>query len=276
MRAASGAPVMTASSSTDIEELTAFAHELADASGAAILPMFRADMSVENKAAKGSFDPVTAADRAGEQALRELISGRYPDHSIRGEEFPPHEGASPFTWVLDPIDGTKAFIGGLPVWATLIGLLKDGVPFIGLMDQPFVKERFIGTPEDAHGEGPLGRTALRVRDVGSLDQALLGTSHPANCGSGLKRRRFDELETRVQHSRYGGDAYFYCLLAAGHMDVVVDPGMDDYDIVALIPIIERAGGVVTTWDGGSPVSGGDILAAATPALHSATLEILAG
>ena len=165
---------------------------------AAILPMFRADVSIENKAAKGSFDPVTAADRAGEQALRELISGRYPDHSIRGEEFPPHEGTGPFTWVLDPIDGTKAFIGGLPVWATLIGLLKDGVPFIGLMDQPFVKERFIGTPEDAHGEGPFGRTALRVRDVGSLDQALLGTSHPANCGTGAKRQRFDQLETRVK------------------------------------------------------------------------------
>ncbi|MGI9412379.1 MAG: histidinol-phosphatase [Hyphomicrobiales bacterium] len=267
---------MTTSPPTEIDELTAFANELADAAGAAILPMFRADVAVENKADKSAFDPVTAADRAGEQAIRDLILARYPDHSVRGEEFPPHDGTGPFTWLLDPIDGTKAFIAGLPVWATLIGLLKDGAPHIGVMDQPFIRERFVGTPEDAYVDGPLGRATLRTRDVGTLDQALLGTSHPANCAAGAERQRFDALEARVKHSRYGGDAYFYCLLAAGFIDVVTDPGMGDYDIVAQIPMIERAGGVVTTWDGGSAVSGGNILAAATPALHSAALDVLAG
>lgn len=267
---------MTASSSPDIEELTAFVHELADASGAAILPMFRTDVSVDNKAQKGAFDPVTAADRAGEQALRDLIRARYPDHSIRGEEFPAHEGSSPYTWLLDPIDGTRAFIIGLPVWTTLIGLLKDGTPHIGVIDQPFISERFIGTPLGAHVNGPLGRTDLKTRDIGALDQAFLGTTHPARSRTDDKFRRYEALEQSVRQHRYGGDAYFYGLLAAGQMDIVLDTEMDDYDIVALIPIIERAGGVVTTWDGGSPVSGGDIIAAATPALHSAALDVLAG
>ena len=267
---------MTETPSTDIEEFTAFAHELADASGAAILPMFRADVSIDNKSLKGSFDPVTAADRAGEQAMRELIMARYPDHSIRGEEFPAHEGSSPYTWLLDPIDGTRAFIIGLPVWTTLIGLLKDGAPHIGIMDQPFVGERFVGTPDGAHVNGPLGESGLKTRDIGALEGAFLGTTHPARSRTDDKFRRYEALEQRVKQHRYGGDAYFYCLLAAGQMDIVLDAEMDDYDIVALIPIIEQAGGVVSTWDGGSPASGGDIIAAATPELHSAALEVLAG
>lgn len=260
----------------EIAELAAFANELADLAGKAILPKFRADMTVENKQLKSAFDPVTAADRAGEQAMREHITQAYPDHTVRGEEFPEHTGTGPFTWLLDPIDGTKAFIMGVPVWSTLIGLLKDGAPFIGVMDQPFIAERFIGTPEGAYSQGPLGRKALTTSNTTRLEEAYLGTTHPGPNRTSEKFQRYAGLESRIRQHRYGGDAYFYCLLAAGHIDIVVDSDMGDYDIVALIPIIESAGGVVTTWDGGPATGGGDIIAAATLELHSAALDTLAG
>lgn len=267
---------MPETSPREIAELTAFAAELADIAGKVILPMFRAGMAVENKRIKGAFDPVTAADRAGEQALRQHITARYPDHTIRGEEFPEHTGAGRFTWLLDPIDGTKAFIMGVPLWSTLIGLLKDGAPYIGVMDQPFVAERFIGTPEEAYSQGPLGRKALRASGTTRLEEAYLGTTHPGPDRSSDKFQKYAALESRARQHRYGGDAYFYCLLAAGHIDIVVDSDMGDFDIVALIPIIESAGGVVTTWNGGAATGGGDIVAAATPELHSAALDTLAG
>jgi len=268
--------IMPDTSSSETIELAAFANELADQAGQVILPMFRTNIAVENKQQKNAFDPVTAADRAGEQIMRKLIEQRYPDHTIRGEEFPDRIGSGPFTWLLDPIDGTKAFIMGIPVWSTLIGLLKDGVPFIGVMDQSFVTERFVGTPGGAHVAGPLGRKSLKTRDTTCLDQAFLGTTHPGQNRASNEFRAYEALESRVKHHRYGADAYFYCLLAAGHMDIVVDSDMAAYDIAALIPIIQSAGGVVTTWDGASAADGGDILAAATPELHSAALETLAG
>lgn len=260
----------------ELSDLLAFLHLLADAAGEAILPGFRSTGEFENKAAKSAFDPVTAADRAGEQTIRRLVLERYPDHSIRGEEFPPHEGSSAYTWVLDPIDGTKAFIIGVPVWSTLIGLLKDGEPFIGIMNQPFVGERFIGSPLGAYSDGPQGPRTLKTSSTTNLADALIGTTFPGRERSAPSYQKYFELEAATKGFRFGGDAYFYCLLAAGHMDIVVDADMGDYDIVALIPIIEAAGGIVTGWGGGSAAGGGNIVAAATPELHSAALEILAG
>lgn len=266
---------MSETSPSEVAELTAFANQLADAAGQVILPMFRAGLEVENKQMANILDPVTAADRAGEQTIRASIEQRYPDHTIRGEEFADRVGTGPFTWVLDPIDGTRAFVMGLPVWSILIGLLKDGAPFLGVMDQPFVSERFVGTPEGGYVDGPLGRKALRTRNTTRLDQAFLGTTNPGRTRDSDKFRTYEALEARVRQHRYGADAYFYCLLAAGHVDIVVDSDLGDYDIAALIPIIESAGGVVTTWQGGSAAGGGDVIAAATPELHSAALETLA-
>ena len=260
----------------DRADLLAFAIELAQAAGEAILPHFRASSDFENKADKSPFDPVTEGDRAGERAIRERILKHHPGHSIRGEEFPDHDGEERFTWVLDPIDGTKAFIMGVPVWSTLIGLLEDGAPVAGVMNQPYVGEYFAGSPEGAWTEGPQGRKELRTRNVTSLEEALIGTTFAGPTRSSETYLKYVALEERARGTRLGGDAYFYCLLAAGYMDLVVDAAMGDYDIVALIPIVEAAGGIVTTWDGGPAVSGGNIVAACTPELHSAALEILAG
>lgn len=265
---------MVQSPSHDLGELVDFAVRLGDAAADAILPHFRSGAAVENKATKSAFDPVTEADRAGERAIRALIAEHYPHHGVRGEELPDHAGTGPFTWVLDPIDGTRAFITGMPVWSTLIGLLHDGAPLLGIMNQPFVEERFVGSPQGAFVENRLGRKALQVRRTTELSEAFIAVTYPGPAISSDTYRRYLALEERTKEARRGGDAYSYCLLAAGHVDLALDARMDDYDIVALIPIIENAGGIVTTWTGESAVGGGNILAAATPELHSAALEIL--
>jgi len=257
-------------------ELAEFANDLADIAARETMPIFRTAMSVDNKSAKSVFDPVTAADRAAETAIRDHIQAHYPEHSIRGEEFEPHRGDSALTWVIDPIDGTKAFIVGVPVWATLIGLLDGDRATIGVMDQPFVGDRYVGTPQGAYNTGPNGTRRLTTRDTETLDAAILASSDPYNFRDPGEASRFHALRERVMLTRFGGDAYFYCLLAAGHIDIVTDPGMDDYDIVALIPLIEGAGGVVTTWQGEPATSGGTILATANPRLHDAVLNALSG
>lgn len=267
---------MSTSAPANQPDLLEFAIELAHAAGEVILPHFRASADFENKAAKSPFDPVTEADRAGERVIRERILERHPGHSIRGEEYPDHNGEDRFTWVLDPIDGTKAFIMGVPVWSTLIGLLEAGEPVAGVMNQPYVSEYFAGSPDGAWTNGPGGRKELRTRNVTSLDEALIGTTFPGPSRTSETFLKYLALEESARGARLGGDAYFYCLLAAGHMDLVVDAAMGDYDIVALIPIVEAAGGIVTTWDGGPATSGGNIVAAATRDLHSAALDILAG
>ncbi len=267
---------MSEAASDQIAEFTACAIELADAAGDTILPLFRSANAVENKRAKGAYDPVTEADRAAERVIRSLLLERFPDHSVHGEEYPPHHGDSPYTWVLDPIDGTKAFVMGVPVWSTLIGLLRDGEPLIGVMNQPFVGERFVGGPGRATLENADGHRALKTSSTTDLADALVATTFPGPERSSETYQRYLALEDRAKGFRYGGDAYFYCLLAAGSVDIVADAAMGDYDIVAMIPIIEAAGGIVTTWEGGPAAGGGNIVAAATRELHDAALEILAG
>lgn len=258
-----------------VVDLARFMDDLATASGQAILPFFRAAFAMDDKARGGAaFDPVTEADRAAELVLRKLIRQHFPAHGILGEEFGSERLDSDYVWVLDPIDGTRAFVAGLPTWGTLIGLTFGGVPARGLMHQPYLGELFSGDGATALLRGPRGERTLRTRRIANLADAILATTDPRLFGAGEERERFGAIERSVRLSRYGTDCYAYCMLAAGQIDLVVEAGLQPYDIVALIPIVEGAGGVVTGWDGGSATQGGRIVAAGDPRLHAAALSHL--
>lgn len=250
-----------------------FLLSLADAADAETLPRFRNGVSVDNKLV-AAFDPVTEADRAAERAIIAAITDRYPDHAVLGEEYGA-AGEGDRLWVIDPIDGTRAFIAGVPVWGTLIGYCEEGVASLGLMSQPFTGERFVADRDAAWLTHGGRRTSLAVRGTTEIEAATLFTTTP-RLFAGAALRRFEELENRARLTRFGVDCYAFCMLAAGHADLVVETGLKPYDIVALVPIIERAGGVITTFGGERPEAGGDILASATPALHRQALEILNG
>lgn len=236
------------------------------------LARFRLPGLVANKVT-GSFDPVTEADRETEKALRALIKAEFPDHGILGEEFGSEGAGARHVWVVDPIDGTRSFISGIPLWGTLVGLTVDGDAVAGMMAQPFIGELFYATGDGANYEGPHGKVRLSTRSTKSLSEATLCTTTPA-IFEPHRRGSFDRLERQVRLSRYGTDCYAYCMLAAGQIDLVVESGLLPYDIVALIPIIEQAGGVVTDWDGGPAESGGGIVAAANGTLHAMALAEL--
>lgn len=251
----------------------AFFHRLADAAANETLPRYRTRLEVDLKDKPGyTFDPVTDADRETEMALRMMISKEYPDHAILGEEYG-LTGAGRVQWVLDPVDGTRPFLCGLPVWGTLLGLMRDGRAEMGMMSQPFTGERFWGDATGAWGERKGERYPLRTRDVGSLDGAILHTTSPEHYHGSLKIG-FERLQKAVRMTRYGGECYATAMLAAGQIDLNLEPSLQPYDIVALIPIVERAGGVVTRLDGGRPEIGGPVLAAGSRALHAAALAIL--
>jgi myo-inositol-1(or 4)-monophosphatase len=254
-------------------DFATFVESLATHSGDAILPFFRTSLAALDKSTNGAFDPVTEADRAGEVAMRRLINANFPSHGIVGEEFGTERGEAEYVWVLDPIDGTKAFICGLPIWGTLIGLTRRGRPVYGMMHQPFSRERFSGDGAAARYEGPAGRRDLRVRDCPTVSGAVISTTHPGAMAP-PERQRFDRLEARTKLSRYGGDCYAYAMLAAGHIDLVVESGLKPYDIVAIIPIVEGAGGIVTSWTGGDAAAGGSIIAAGDKRVHDEALAIL--
>jgi histidinol phosphatase-like enzyme (inositol monophosphatase family) len=251
-----------------------FVNELATLSGQAILPFFRTSIAPDDKSRGGMFDPVTEADRAGEAAMRQLIRRTFPTHGIVGEEFGNEREDAEYVWVLDPIDGTRAFISGLPTWGTLIGLTRTGHPAFGMMHQPFTGERFFGDGGSTTFRGPGGERRLMTRRCASLKDATLSTTSP-KLFAGEDLRAYDRVESVVKLARYGYDCYAYCMLAAGHIDLVIETGLKPYDIVALIPIIEGAGGVVTTWDGGSAAQGGAVVAAGDRRLHASVLELLA-
>jgi len=264
---------MSLSLAASANPLAPFLDQLADAASAAIMPHFRQGFSVDNKL-KGGFDPVTIADKNGETAMRALINARHPDHGILGEEHGPENLEADNVWVLDPIDGTRAFITGLPTWGCLIGLRTNGIPSLGMMVQPYVGERYSGDGRGAWYQGPLGQKALNTRSCASLAEATLFTTTPALFND-TERPAYDRLEAGAQLTRYGTDCYAYCMVAAGHGDAVIESGLQAYDIVALVPIIEGAGGVVTTWTGGSPADGGQIVASGDPRLHDILLSELA-
>jgi myo-inositol-1(or 4)-monophosphatase len=256
-------------------DFSAFIDELAVVSGETILPFFRTALSIENKARPGSFDPVTAADQAAEMAMRALIRRTFPDHGIIGEEYGKEGPEAEYVWVLDPIDGTKSFISGMPNWGTLIGLLRAGEPVFGVMNQPFTRERFSGDGRKAQYRGPAGARELRVRACAALADAILFTTSPLLMNAS-DRASFQRVEKDVRLSRYGGDCYAYCMVAAGHIDVVIETELKPHDVLPLIPIIGGAGGVITTWEGGAPHAGGRIIAAGDRRVHAAAMNLLNG
>jgi myo-inositol-1(or 4)-monophosphatase len=254
-------------------DFTSFVDKLASASGDTILPFFRTALAVENKVT-GGFDPVTAADRAAENAMRALIRANFPEHGILGEEYGSERTDAEYVWVLDPIDGTKSFIAGMVAWGTLIGLMRFGEPVYGMMHQPFTKERFTGDSGAASYRGPAGNRDMHVRQCASLSDALLFTTSPLLMNE-TDRASFRKVENTVKLSRYGGDCYAYCMLAAGQIDLVIETEIKPHDIVPLIPIIVGAGGLVTTWENGPAQAGGRIVAAGDARTHKAALEMLA-
>ena len=257
----------------DTDDLIATAAALADAARDITLRHFRdGGLSVSNKDAAG-FDPVTEADRGAEAAMRAILARRRPDDAVLGEEMGLSEGSSGLTWVLDPIDGTRAFMSGTPTWGVLIAVSDDTGPLLGVIDQPYIGERFIGGLGLARMEGPRGTAPLATRATQSLGDATIFTTFP-EVGTEVEGRAFHDLAARTRLTRYGMDCYAYALLALGQIDLVVEAGLNAYDIQAPIAVIEAAGGVVTDWQGGSAAQGGRVLAAANPALHAAALEIL--
>lgn len=251
-----------------------FLRSLAAAAAAETLPRFRQMNDIANKQAAG-FDPVTEADRAAERVIRAMIAERFPDHGIVGEELGAHNPDSRHVWVIDPIDGTRAFITGLPVWGTLVGLLDNGDAVAGMMAQPYTRELFLATGEYASLECPAGNLPLRTRRTARLGEASLFTTSP-HLYRGGDRATLDRLESAVRLTRYGCDCYAFAMLAAGHVDLVVESDLQPYDIVALIPLIEKAGGIVTRWDGRPAEEGGMIVAAANEALWSQAIGVIAG
>jgi myo-inositol-1(or 4)-monophosphatase len=256
----------------DISAIVAFAQRLADAAATVTMPHFRAPLSVVNKAHGNDFDPVTIADRDAEAAMRGLIHAHYPAHGVLGEEGGLEEAAGADLWVLDPIDGTRSFISGFPTWGTLIAFNRGGRPVVGIMDQPFTGERFLGHPGGAF----LGEKRLQVRPCGGLSQATLFATTPDMFTTPGEKKAFAALESAVKLRRFGGDCYAYCMLAMGFVDLVAEASMGPYDIQALIPIVEGAGGIVTNWQSGDAAGGGQILAAGNAALHAEAMAVLNG
>ena len=258
---------------TDPSDLVATAHAMADAARAAILPHFRTATLVADDKGVGRFDPVTLADRAAEAAMRAVLANRRPDDAILGEEEDYRPGTSGLTWVIDPIDGTRGFISGTASWGVLVALCDAAGPIYGLIDQPYIGERFEGGFGRSHVTGPMGRAPLITRATADLGAATLFTTFP-EIGTAAERAGFEAVRDRVKLTRYGMDCYAYALVAAGQVDLVIEAGLAAYDIAAPIAVIEAAGGVVTDWQGRPVHRGGRALAAANPLIHAAALAIL--
>ncbi len=257
----------------DTNEIIATAHSLADAARRETLAHFRsAALHPDNKLTTG-FDPVTEADRACERAMRAVLAERRPDDAILGEEYGVKAGISGLTWVLDPIDGTRAYISGAPSWGVLIALSDETGPVYGLIDQPYIGERFEGGFGRAEMVGPRGQAPLATRRKVALADATLMSTYP-EVGSTDELAAFRKVADAVRLTRYGLDCYAYALLAAGQIDLVIEAGLQPYDVAAPIAVIQAAGGVVTDWQGGPAHHGGRILAAASPDLHAEALSLL--
>jgi myo-inositol-1(or 4)-monophosphatase len=258
-----------------LQELALFAHRLADASGEVIRPWFRVALHVTDKGTgRAGYDPVTEADREGETALRHLIKSTYPSHGIVGEEHGREPGTDPLTWVLDPIDGTRAFICGMPQWGTLIALNDGTRPILGLFDQPVTRERWVGHSGRAEFTSGSKTVPIKTRQCADLASAVLTTTHPTAYFTPAEQDAFQKLAGAAKMTRYGGDCYAYGLLAMGFIDLVIESSLKPWDVQALIPIVEGAGGLFTSWTGGDAQEGGRVIAAGDPRVHAAALEVL--
>lgn len=254
-----------------------FAYLAALAAGEAILPHFRHAIEVENKDRVGGYDPVTVADRAAETAIRASIAIAYPTHGVFGEEHGHEPGAEPWTWVIDPIDGTKSFVLGQLHWGTLIALNDGTRPVVGVACQPFVGEAFVacagGAAQWRRGRE---RRTLATRRCASHADALVSTTDPRHFEPAREAAAFAAVTQGARFTRYGGDLYCYTQLAMGLCDVVIETGLKPWDVQALIPLIESAGGVISNWQGGPCYDGGDVLACGDPSLHALLLGRIAG
>ena len=256
----------------ELQRYKSFALHVSGLAGKVTLPFFRANIEVENKLDDGRFDPVTEADRGAERLIRDEIARTFPDHGVFGEEFGLEEGNG-LTWVIDPIDGTRAFMTGMLHWGVLLALFDGARPVLGVMHQPFTNEYFVGDCVSAEYHHGSEVRDLRVRACGKLADAVLTTTTP-DAYSDKEGMDFDRLAKSVKLTRYGGDCYIYAMLAMGLVDLAVDSKLNPYDIQALIPIIHGAGGVVTTRSGGDPSMGGFVVAAGSPEIHEAALRVL--
>ncbi|MGY8844990.1 MAG: histidinol-phosphatase [Gammaproteobacteria bacterium] len=255
-------------------EIRLFLRELAVAAAQETLPAFRSSLTIENKAPSGCFDPVTEADRSAEKRIRSVIEARYPTHGIEGEEYGLTEGSSEWSWIIDPIDGTRSFISGMPTWGTLIGLLHKGVPCYGMMSQPMVGDCFVGGGELSQLIRPEGVTSLKCRATRLISDATLFSTTPDMFKSGAELEAFNRVSSLAKLTRFGADCYGYCLMASGFADLVIEADLQFYDIAPVIPIVEAAGGVVSDWEGRPVISGGRVVAACNRALQKDVLDIL--
>lgn len=236
-------------SSDRLEELDAFLVELNRAAAREILPRFRGDHGLAHKEGRWDFDPVTEADKGAERAIRKLVAERYPDHGFIGEEYGEDRPDAPFVWVLDPVDGTRAFIAGLPLWCTLIGLRFEGRPVLGSIGQSYVGELYIGHAGGARRMARGESTPLKVRPCLKLTEAIIATTDPEMCFTGAELGAWRQVRAAAKLARLGCDAYAYAMVAAGTMDLVLEASLAAWDIDAAIPVLEGAGGLVTDWRG---------------------------
>lgn len=249
----------------DCAELIAFVEELAAAARRETLPRWTEAFAADDKGGD-CYDPVTDADREAEQAMRKLIRGRYPDHGVTGEEWPDQPGSGPYRWSLDPIDGTRSFICRLPTWVTLVGLLRDELPMLGLIDAPVLDETYIGSGDEAVLISAGERTRIRASGCTRLSDASLSTTDPFLFHGG-SAEAFDRVRRAARTTRYGHDGYAYARLCAGSIDLVVECGLKPHDYDALIPLVEAAGGRIGDWRGGRDFAAGKVIAAATQELY---------
>ncbi len=230
-------------------ELERFLLELNQAAAAVTLPLFRTGLEVANKAGHDAFDPVTAADHDAEAAIRQMIAQRFPEHGVIGEEYGEDRPDAEFVWVLDPVDGTRAFVSGIPLWAHLIGLRYQGQPLMGLIGQPYLQEVFLGVPSGSRLIRPDGERALRIRPCARLTEATLAATDPVACFNGAEQGAWNQVRAAARLTRLGGDAYIFALVALGGIDIVVEAGLKTWDIDPIVPVIENAGGLVVDWRG---------------------------
>ena len=260
-------------SAVDAADIISTAAELARVAREATLLHFRsAGLTADNKESD-RFDPVTVADRLSEERMRAILARRRPKDAILGEEFGRSEGSSGLTWVLDPIDGTRGYLSGTPTWGVLISVADDLGPVYGLIDQPYIGERFEGGLGRAEVNGPMGQRALKTRAPRALSEAILFSTFP-EVGTALEGEAFRRVAAQAKLVRYGMDCYAYALIAAGQIDLVIEAGLQAYDVQAPIAVIEAAGGIVTDWQGKPCPQGGQILAAANARIHAEALALL--
>jgi histidinol phosphatase-like enzyme (inositol monophosphatase family) len=260
-------------SAADKAAFLTFAAQTVKAAGAVTLPYFRADITVQNKLSDGRFDPVTEADKAAETVIRDALARTYPSHGVFGEEFG-HISGNGLTWVIDPIDGTRAFMSGMLHWGVLLALFDGETPILGAMYQPYTDELFVGDGEQAFFTRGAEHRRLRTSSCEDVSQAVLATTG-IDWFADRERAQFDRLRAQAQLCRVGGDCYIYGIVAMGYVHLGTDASLNPYDIQALIPIVQGAGGVVTTYEGGNASMGGAVLASANPTLHAKALDLLA-